>query len=123
MKPIIFLSMLLTAGCFSSSGTGHYGGDFDIAKAESIKEGVTTKSQILTSFGEPQTHSVTDSIETWIYTYALSKVKTSGSMFGATSDIKTNYKTLLIVFNPDGTVKTRTVSQSDMDSTGKSEVK
>jgi len=85
----------LVAGCVST------GRDFDGAKAPLIKNGVTTKSQIQGWFGYPYMTGIDNGDEAWTYSY--SKTVPSG---------QTLIKTLYIVFDDAGVVKSHTFSTS-----------
>ncbi|MBH3232268.1 hypothetical protein I5R56_07150 [Serratia marcescens] len=106
MKKIAAAAMVafLLAGC-ASSGNKQLQKETEVSMQSKIKEGVTTKSQLKTLLGSPDSVSFTDGgKEIWKYVHA--KVKVSGKSFipfyglfhNGTNGTK---KELTVLFNGD----------------------
>ncbi|OAH25394.1 hypothetical protein [Serratia marcescens] len=106
MKKIVAAAMVafLLAGC-ASSGNKQLQKETEVSMQSKIKEGVTTKSQLKTLLGSPDSVSFTDGgKEIWKYVHA--KVKVSGKSFipfyglfhNGTNGTK---KELTVLFNGD----------------------
>lgn len=119
MKKIAVAVMvaLLLAGC-ASSGNKKLQKETEVSMQSKIKEGVTTKSQLKTMLGSPDSVSFTDGgKEIWKYVHA--KVKVSGKTFipfyglfhNGTNGTK---KELTILFNGD-VVERYTMSESAIE--------
>lgn len=81
MKKIVAAAMVafLLAGC-ASSGNKKLQKETEVSMQSKIKEGVTTKAQLKTMLGSPDSVSFTDGgKEIWKYVHA--KVKVSGKTF------------------------------------------
>lgn len=119
MKKITVAVMVafLLAGC-ASSGNKHLQKETEVSMQSKIKEGVTTKAQLKTMLGSPDSVSFTDGgKEIWKYVHA--KVKVSGKTFipfyglfhNGTHGTK---KELTILFNGD-VVEKYTMSESAIE--------
>ncbi|MBF8103877.1 hypothetical protein I1A46_01895 [Serratia liquefaciens] len=119
MKKIVVAAMVafLLAGC-ASSGNKNLQKETEVSMQSKIKEGVTTKAQLKTMLGSPDSVSFTDGgKEIWKYVHA--KVKVSGKTFipfyglfhNGTNGTK---KELTILFNGD-VVEKYTMSESAIE--------
>lgn len=119
MKKIVVAAMVafLLAGC-ASSGNKKLQKETEVSMQSKIKEGVTTKAQLKTMLGSPESVSFTDGgKEIWKYVHA--KVKVSGKTFipfyglfhNGTNGTK---KELSILFNGD-VVEKYTMSESAIE--------
>ncbi|MCE9941637.1 MULTISPECIES: hypothetical protein [Serratia] len=119
MKKIAVAAMVafLMAGC-ASSGNKQLQKETEVSMQSKIKEGVTTKAQLKTMLGSPDSVSFTDGgKEIWKYVHA--KVKVSGKTFipfyglfhNGTNGTK---KELTILFNGD-VVEKYTMSESAIE--------
>ncbi|ANS41638.1 hypothetical protein [Serratia inhibens] len=119
MKKITVAVMVafLLAGCVSS-GNKQLQKETEVSMQSKIKEGVTTKAQLKTMLGSPDSVSFTDGgKEIWKYVHA--KVKVSGKTFipfyglfhNGTNGTK---KELTILFNGD-VVEKYTMSESAIE--------
>ncbi|MFS7191047.1 MULTISPECIES: hypothetical protein [Serratia] len=119
MKKIVVAAMVafLLAGC-ASSGNKKLQKETEVSMQSKIKEGVTTKAQLKTMLGSPDSVSFTDGgKEIWKYVHA--KVKVSGKTFipfyglfhNGTNGTK---KELTILFNGD-VVEKYTMSESAIE--------
>ncbi|WP_421412553.1 hypothetical protein ACOMDM_13460 [Serratia plymuthica] len=119
MKKIAVAAMVafLLAGC-ASSGNKQLQKETEVSMQSKIKEGVTTKAQLKTMLGSPDSVSFTDGgKEIWKYVHA--KVKVSGKTFipfyglfhNGTNGTK---KELTILFNGD-VVEKYTMSESAIE--------
>lgn len=119
MKKIVVAVMVafLLAGC-ASSGNKKLQKETEVSMQSKIKEGVTTKAQLKTMLGSPDSVSFTDGgKEIWKYVHA--KVKVSGKTFipfyglfhNGTNGTK---KELTILFNGD-VVEKYTMSESAIE--------
>ncbi len=70
MSVIFILCAFLVGGCATGATSGK---KFDVSKAAEIKKGVTTKTDILAMFGEPNTKSQSPYGESWSYSYTETK--------------------------------------------------
>lgn len=111
IKNVLIVSILLLAGCFSTTSTGEYGRDFPIERSKSIIKNETTKEQVTFLCGRPFSTTVSDSVETWTYSYSKSKVSAGLGKASTTSDTKVLY----IIFDASGRVSSFTVTQSGQD--------
>lgn len=89
------MSLAFLAGCLST------GRDFSAAKVSSIKKSVTTRYDIQKWFGYPYMTGIDDGDDAW--TYNFTRVSKSG---------QTLTKTLYVVFDDNGVVKSFTFSTS-----------
>jgi outer membrane protein assembly factor BamE (lipoprotein component of BamABCDE complex) len=89
IKKLLCLAVLGTAAC-------SIGRDFVVTPIGGIREGVTTKRDLLMSLGEPYQKGLDGGSESWRYFYGR---KTAGG---------DRSKELYILFNRDGTVKSYT---------------
>lgn len=119
MKKIVVAAMVafLLAGC-ASSGNKKLQKETEVSMQSKIKEGVTTKAQLKSMLGSPDSVSFTDGgKEIWKYVHA--KVKVSGKTFipfyglfhNGTNGTK---KELTILFNGD-VVEKYTMSESAIE--------
>ncbi|WP_262033964.1 hypothetical protein [Serratia liquefaciens] len=119
MKKMVVAAMVafLLAGC-ASSGNKKLQKETEVSMQSKIKEGVTTKAQLKTMLGSPDSVSFTDGgKEIWKYVHA--KVKVSGKTFipfyglfhNGTNGTK---KELTILFNGD-VVEKYTMSESAIE--------
>ncbi|CAI1257726.1 Uncharacterised protein [Serratia liquefaciens] len=119
MKKIAVAALVafLLAGC-ASSGNKQLQKETEVSMQSKIKEGVTTKAQLKTMLGSPDSVSFTDGgKEIWKYVHA--KVKVSGKTFipfyglfhNGTNGTK---KELTILFNGD-VVEKYTMSESAIE--------
>lgn len=119
MKKIAVAALVafLLAGC-ASSGNKKLQKETEVSMQSKIKEGVTTKAQLKTMLGSPDSVSFTDGgKEIWKYVHA--KVKVSGKTFipfyglfhNGTNGTK---KELTILFNGD-VVEKYTMSESAIE--------
>ncbi len=92
------LVLVLSAGCAT------VGKNFDATKLSWIKEGATTKADVLDRMGPPWRIGADAGDPTWTYGYYQYRV------FG-----DSNSKDLVIHFRPDGTVKSYTMNTSFRD--------
>lgn len=119
MKKMVVAAMVafLLVGC-ASSGNKKLQKETEVSMQSKIKEGVTTKAQLKTMLGSPDSVSFTDGgKEIWKYVHA--KVKVSGKTFipfyglfhNGTNGTK---KELTILFNGD-VVEKYTMSESAIE--------
>lgn len=96
---LIMIAMLTVtvSGCFTMS-TGNPA-IIDSTKLAVVKEGVSTKADVRTAFGEPQNISFTQDSETWNYTYSPSRFMTPFT----SPELRINH--LTVFFNNKGTVQ------------------
>ncbi|WP_444895720.1 hypothetical protein [Microbulbifer sp. SSSA005] len=113
-----FLSIFI-GGCASSGGNQALKEESETSVQEKITEGVTTKSDIKSMFGSPNSTSYTDSgKEIWHYFLtesqvdAVSYVPVVGWFGGSTSGTQ---KQLVVMFEGD-VVKKYNMSESDISS-------
>ncbi len=84
----------------SLAGCGHTGKDFNAGYSKYIKNGETTKIELIRELGEPNRKGVTNGSEWWIYEYNSFK-------FG-----KSYSKDLQVTFDEQGVVKTNNFSSN-----------
>lgn len=89
------LALILASGCVST------GRDFNAAWVSRIEKNKTTRTRIQSWFGYPYMTGVDDGDEAW--TYNFTKVSASG---------QTLTKTLYVIFDDNGVVKSYTFSTS-----------
>lgn len=117
MKKFVIASVVavLLVGC-STSGNRSLESESQISLESKIQKGVTTKSQVRQSFGDPTGVSFTDGgNEVW--TYSLAKVRIDGKTFIPfyglfAGGANTNMKQLVILFKGD-VVEKYTMSESN----------
>jgi len=117
VKKFVIASVVavLLVGC-STSGNRSLESESQISLESKIQKGVTTKSQVRQSFGDPTGVSFTDGgNEVW--TYSLAKVRIDGKTFIPfyglfAGGANTNMKQLVILFKGD-VVEKYTMSESN----------
>lgn len=65
---LCFLVVVFSIGCTRTLTTGKY---FDISKASGIQDGITTKGEIVSMFGQPHNRAISGSTETWSYFHSV----------------------------------------------------
>lgn len=114
------LVALCLAGCASLLDTSvPTGRDFDLMKAKTIQDGVTTKVEVEALCGRPDAVNSAPTGDTWIFKYQrvnLGRRKTWGTgtqQFATQSETTVKYeKRLTVNFDPDGTVLTHSVFET-----------
>lgn len=99
MNPLIKLAILFT--CLLLSACATVGKDFDHALVATVKNGKTTKAEVLGLFGKPFKTGLQNGSEIWIYetnTYTVSGNDSS--------------KNFTIVFDKSGVVQTHQMMSS-----------
>ncbi len=86
------LSLLVSVGLFLA-GCAFSGKQLSEAKVKDIQPNVTTREQILTTFGKPGRKGSDSGFETWRYSYR-------NFVGGGWAN-----RDLYLIFNPDGTVQ------------------
>lgn len=83
------------------------GNEFDVTNIKNIKNGRTTRSDVLQLFGQPESKTVNSGKESWQYLYAVNKTSSDAvsyvpyaSLLGKRSTQKEN-KLLMLVFDRD----------------------
>jgi hypothetical protein len=90
---------MLLQGCAYKSNVD-YGVKFTSKQVSQIKKKITTKSELLQIFGEPNFKSViSESSEKWIYSYTGGSATSQAFTMKTTSDIKTQMLDILIENN------------------------
>lgn len=89
---------VLAAGCASTA----QGQKFDDGFVAQIQKGRTTKGQVRSALGEPQTVQKSSGTETWIYSYsdAYGRGYVQAATFGLVKQ-KSDDQTLIVVFQGD----------------------
>jgi outer membrane protein assembly factor BamE (lipoprotein component of BamABCDE complex) len=101
MKTLLILGALFL--CFSwTLGCGTVGKDFDIEKAQTIKNGQTTREDIALMFGEPFKVGVQNSHPIWVY---------EQNKYRALGDDTS--KSLIVEFDDNGVVRNHAIMSSE----------
>lgn len=103
MRPLLILATLFL--CLSwTLGCGTVGKDFDIAKAQTIENGKTTKVDIAMMFGEPFKTGIQNGHSIWIY--ERNKYKALGD---------DTSKSLTVEFDDNGVVRNHSIISNQPD--------
>lgn len=103
-KLCIIVLLAVLAGCATAVITK--GVDFNDTRADEIVKGKTTKAEISRMFGAPFQKSVTDSTETWVYSYTKSSAEGSSVLNITTVKGDILEKNLTVEFDRSDVVKT-----------------
>lgn len=96
---VIFLGVLLSACATSNYEVGN---NFTAEQVERVKEGITTKGQVMSSFGSPTTISKSsDGREVWLYQYISTSSKAQSMIVVMNVETTSESKMLTITFKDD----------------------
>lgn len=105
----IIVAAALVGGCATASFS--YGRDFNSANVSKIVKGKTTATELQQLEGDPFTKTrVSDTEETWLYTYTVSESKAHNFIVVANVSTNTSQKTLNVVLD-NGVVTTYTLTE------------
>lgn len=120
MKKIVVAAMVafLLAGC-ASSGNKKLQKETEVSMQSKIKEGITTKAEVKSAFGSPDSVNFTDGgKEVWKYAFARAKV--SGKAFipfyGLFNNTVTGTKKELVILFDGDKVSKYSMSESEINS-------
>ena len=95
---ITLAAALVLGGCATASFS--YGRDFNSANVGKIVKGKTTSADLQQLEGDPFTKTrVSDTEETWLYTYTVSESKAHNFIVVANVNTTTSQKTLNVVLD------------------------
>jgi outer membrane protein assembly factor BamE (lipoprotein component of BamABCDE complex) len=103
----VCLILILCLGCATNRNQRIAENNF----TDQIKEGVTTKEEIRAMFGEPSMITPTSMGDVWVYSAQSPGEAPVGQQIAAAMTLATSVKrtSMSIFFNPDGTVKNKTI--------------
>ncbi|WP_310618609.1 hypothetical protein [Flexibacterium corallicola] len=113
--PLILTVILGLAAC-ASAGNETLRSETQVSLDQKFEKGVTTKEQVKTSFGQPQTLNFTDSgNEVWKYRHVRAKAKATNfipvvDLLAGGQDLKT--KELALFFDTNGVLVNYSMTES-----------
>jgi hypothetical protein len=110
MKKILFISLLLMAGCVSNT-TGR---QIDLGQLSSFKKGVTTEADIVQALGKPTAVS-SKSDGSKVLMYYFSTVQAHG-IIGLGGNVKSDSTTTTIMLDQGGKYSSHETTQSQYGS-------
>lgn len=95
------LITVLVVGLLAGCTIGKRGNEFDVEEASKIEEGVTTKAEVRSKLGEPNTIDNNSNNEMWMYNFSEGKNYLEMFMDGLSGSTDFAGSTLIITFNGD----------------------